>query len=130
MRPRPGKPGVIDEELIQGAKDTRGFVQFRQDSVERCFPGLDPTHAEEMELDAFGESTRVVVNISSTDHPDYQDLELLSRSDRTSCLGMSTAGNAGRHLAAHQPESMRENPPIQTSHFFNRKYIRHVHGLD
>lgn len=63
-----------------------------------------------------------------TDELDYQDLELLSQSDQTSRPEPFTADYA-RHPADHQPGSMRENPPRQTSRFFDRKYIRHVHAL-
>lgn len=55
-RPRPGKPGVIDQRLIQGAKDAQGFVQHRPDDVERRFAEPESTYADGMELDAFGES--------------------------------------------------------------------------
>lgn len=124
-RPRPGRPGIIDQRLIQGAQNARNVDQFRRDDVERYSPGPEShTQADdEMELDAFGEL--VPARHQSNINYDYQDLELLSQPDQPvrNRPGLSAVDNGGRHPAYYQPESRSENSPMQTSRFFNCKFI-------
>lgn len=128
-RRRPGRPGVIDQRLRKGAQNARNIDQFHRDNVERYSPEPEyHTQADdEMELDAFGELIPARHHQGNTKNMDYQDLELLSQPDKPvrNHQGLSAVDNAGRHSAFYQPESRSENPPTQTSRFFNCKHTDH-----